>query len=280
MSGTLYLVATPIGNLEDISARALRILGEVDVIAAEDTRVSRGLLNHFAIKKPLISYYEQNKLFRQQELLARLEAGQNIALISDAGMPAISDPGVDIAAAAMDAGFAVVAIPGACALITALVISGMDTTRFVFEGFLPREKRERRQRLAQLAGETRTLLFYEAPHRLVAVLADFAEAFGGERKIALARELTKLHEQCLRLTLAEAITYYQQNQPRGEFVLVVAGAAPVVTAAPATAQLTEELNALLAQGNSRKQAAKELACRYQLPVKAMYALGLKEQEEE
>ncbi|MEG2212703.1 MAG: 16S rRNA (cytidine(1402)-2'-O)-methyltransferase [Clostridiales bacterium] len=280
MSGILYLVGTPIGNLEDISARALRILSEVDLIAAEDTRVSRRLLNHFGIKKPLISYYEQNKRWREQELLDKLKQRQNIALISDAGMPAISDPGADIAAVAMAADIEIIAIPGACALVTALVISGMDSTRFCFEGFLAREKTARRKQLQGLVAEQRTLIFYESPHRLSAALADMQECFGAERRIVVARELTKLHEQCLRFSLAEATAYFQENQPRGEFVLVVAGAEQSVAEVPQEQQLTQELAELMNGGHSRKQAARCVAEKYHLSVKAVYDLGLNRDEDE
>ena len=277
MTGVLYLVATPIGNLEDISARAVRVLGEVDVIAAEDTRVSRKLLNHFEIKKPLISYYEQNKRMRGEELLQRLLCGENIALITDAGMPAISDPGADIVKDAISAGIEIIAIPGASAVLTALIVSGMDTVRFTFEGFLPREKAARRKILFSLSDESRTMIFYEAPHRLKAVLTDMVEQFGSTRRIALCRELTKMHEQILRMSLEQASAYYCENQPRGEFVLVVEGKAKddegIVV--PDDSQLTEELNQLMGQGHSRKQASRIIAEKYALAVKSVYDIGLR-----
>ena len=277
MTGVLYLVATPIGNLEDISARAVRVLGEVDVIAAEDTRVSRKLLNHFEIKKPLISYYEQNKRMRGEELLQRLLCGENIALITDAGMPAISDPGADIVKDAISAGIEIIAIPGASAVLTALIVSGMDTVRFTFEGFLPREKAARRKILSSLSDESRTMIFYEAPHRLKAVLTDMVEQFGSTRRIALCRELTKMHEQILRMSLEQASAYYCENQPRGEFVLVVEGKAKddegIVV--PDDSQLTEELNQLMGQGHSRKQASRIIAEKYELAVKSVYDIGLR-----
>jgi len=277
MTGVLYLVATPIGNLEDISARAVRVLGEVDVIAAEDTRVSRKLLNHFEIKKPLISYYEQNKRMRGEELLQRLLCGENIALITDAGMPAISDPGADIVKDAISAGIEIIAIPGASAVLTALIVSGMDTVRFTFEGFLPREKAARRKILFSLSDESRTMIFYEAPHRLKAVLTDMVEQFGSTRRIALCRELTKMHEQILRMSLEQASAYYCENQPRGDFVLVVEGKAKddegIVV--PDDSQLTEELNQLMGQGHSRKQASRIIAEKYELAVKSVYDIGLR-----
>ncbi|MDO4732869.1 MAG: 16S rRNA (cytidine(1402)-2'-O)-methyltransferase, partial [Bacillota bacterium] len=213
MSATLYVVSTPIGNLEDISLRALRILREVDLIAAEDTRVSRKLLNHFEIKKPLISYYEHNKSLRTGALLDALQEGKSLALISDAGTPAVSDPGQDLVQAAVACDIPVVVIPGASAILTALVASALDTQRFCFEGFLPREKKERRERLQELVGEQRTMIFYEAPHRLKKSLADMEEAWGSERQISLGREMTKLHEDMLRSTIGELRQLYEQQDP-------------------------------------------------------------------
>ena len=275
MAGILYLVATPIGNLEDISARALRILSEVDCIAAEDTRVSGGLLNHFGIKKPLISYYEQNKHIRGQELLKRLLQGEHIALISDAGTPAISDPGADLVRSAIDAGIQVTAIPGPCAFVSALIASGLPTERFVFEGFLPRNKGDRKRRLQSVVNEQRTLVFYEAPHRLRETLEDMADILGADRKVVLARELTKLHEEYLRFSLAEAAESYRQQQPRGEYVLIVAGSEGKHVPPPDMQAVQLRLEALLEQGIGRKQAAKILAEQYDLPVKTIYDLGLK-----
>ena len=275
MVGILYLVATPIGNLEDISARALRILSEVDCIAAEDTRVSGGLLNHFGIKKPLISYYEQNKHIRGQELLKRLLQGEHIALISDAGTPAISDPGADLVRSAIDVGIQVTAIPGPCAFVSALIASGLPTERFVFEGFLPRNKGDRKRRLQSVVNEQRTLVFYEAPHRLRETLEDMADMLGADRKVVLARELTKLHEEYLRFSLAEAAESYRQQQPRGEYVLIVAGSEGKHVPPPDMQAVQLRLEALLEQGIGRKQAAKILAEQYDLPVKTIYDLGLK-----
>lgn len=222
MSGTLYLVATPIGNLQDLSPRAAAVLGGTDFIAAEDTRVTMKLLRHLALKKPMVSYHEHNRAAAGQAVLDRLLAGEDCALVTDAGTPAISDPGEDIVRLCAENGVAVQAIPGCCALISALAVSGLPTGRFVFEGFLPVNRAERRERLQGLLGEERTILFYEAPHRLRATLADLLEAFG-DRRAALCRELTKLHEDVMRTTLSQAAAWYEANEPRGEYVLVLAG---------------------------------------------------------
>ncbi len=223
---TLYLVATPIGNLADLSPRAQKVLSEVDFIAAEDTRNSAKLLACFDIHRPLISYFEHNKRQRGEEIVAKLEAGQSCALITDAGMPAISDPGEDLVRLCGERGIRVIGIPGCCAAVTALALSGLPTGRFVFEGFLSTQKSERRERLAFLAKETRTVIFYEAPHKLRNTLDDFAAAFGAERKISLCRELTKRNEETVRTTVGDAIAYYTDRDPRGEYVLIVAGCAP------------------------------------------------------
>ncbi len=277
MSGTLYLVATPIGNLEDITLRALRILREVDLIAAEDTRQSRKLLNHYDIHKPLISYHRHNLTERGQELLSMLAEGKSIAVVSDAGTPAISDPGADIAALAIADGIEVVAIPGASALLTALSAGGIEADRFAFEGFLPRDKSKRRKMLQSLVAEQRTLVFYEAPHRIIALLEDMMNIFGGERKTAICRELTKLHEQYFRGTLQEAYDYFLQTEIRGEFTVIVAAAEKIsqTQQKPDTELLLAELTQLLTAGNTRKAAAKMLAGKYQLPVKTIYELGIK-----
>ena len=221
--GTLYLVATPIGNLADLSPRAIKVLSEVDFIAAEDTRNSLRLLTHFGISRPLVSYHEHNKRERGEALVARLQAGESCALISDAGTPAISDPGEDLVVLCAERGVPVSAIPGCCASITALTLSALPTGRFCFEGFLPMDKKERRARLSALASETRTMMLHEAPHKLRNTLADLATALGETRRIALCRELTKRNEEIQRLTLGEAIAYYEANEPRGEYVLVVEG---------------------------------------------------------
>ncbi len=222
MAGMLYLVATPIGNLGDLSPRAVETLAGADFIAAEDTRVSVKLLNHFDIKKPLVSYHEHNRAAAGQAILARLLGGETCALVTDAGTPAISDPGQELVALCAENGVTVQAIPGCCAAIAALAVSGLDTRRFTFEGFLPSGKKERRTALEELTGEVRTMVFHEAPHRLRSTLADMAEVLG-DRPIALCRELTKLHEDTVRTTLAQAAAYYAANEPRGEYVLVVAG---------------------------------------------------------
>ena len=222
MAGTLYLVATPIGNLGDFSPRGVETLQTADFIAAEDTRVSVKLLNHFGIKKPLVSYHEHNRAAAGQAILARLLAGESCALVTDAGTPAISDPGEDLVRLCGENGVTVEAIPGCCAAVCALAVSGLPTGRFTFEGFLSANKKERRTALLKLKCEERTMVFHEAPHKLRATLADMAEILG-DRPAALCRELTKLHEETVRTTLEQAAAYYAANEPRGEYVLVVAG---------------------------------------------------------
>ena len=261
MAGTLYLVPTPIGNLNDISPRCARTLAEADFIAAEDTRVSLKLLNHLEIKKSLVSYHEHNKAESGEKILARLLAGETCALVTDAGMPAISDPGEDLVKQCAAAGIPVCAIPGPCAAITALSISAQSTGRFCFEGFLSTAKKSRREHLDSLKKEQRTIIFYEAPHKLRTTLDDLANAFGPERSITLCRELTKLHEEIWKTTLGEAQTHYAASEPRGEYVLVMAGA--LVSAEP-EAELTLEQAAqraleLTVQGFGRTAAAKAAA---------------------
>lgn len=221
--GTLYLVATPIGNLADLSERAIKVLSEVDFIAAEDTRNSLKLLSYLGISKPMVSYFEHNKRERGQIIADRLKNGESCALITDAGTPAISDPGEDIVALCAEQNIPVSSIPGACAGIVALTLSGLPTGRFCFEGFLSANKGERRERLSELENEKRTMIFHEAPHKLKATLEDMKNTFGGERRISLCRELTKKNEEVLRLTLEGAVEYYEQNAPRGEYVLIVEG---------------------------------------------------------
>ena len=235
MAGTLYLVPTPIGNLGDISRRIADTLGEVDFIAAEDTRVTLKLLNHLGLKKPMLSYYRHNTGAGGEAVLSRLLAGESCALVTDAGTPAVSDPGEELVALCAQRGVDVVAIPGPCALVTALAVSGLPTGRFTFEGFLAMNKKNRRTHLEELKGERRTMIFYEAPHKLCATLDDLAEAFGPGRRISLCRELTKLHEEVRRTTLGEAAEWYGANPPRGEFVLVVEGAAGTAEEAPTLA---------------------------------------------
>lgn len=226
MVGTLYLVPTPIGNLGDISPRMADTLAQADFIAAEDTRVTVKLLNHLGLKKPMVTYHRHNTAASGQAVLDRLLAGESCALVTDAGMPAISDPGEEMVALCAAAGVPVVPIPGPCALVTALAASGQPTGRFTFEGFLAMNKKNRRAHLESLRGEERTMIFYEAPHKLVATLRDLADTFGREREISLCRELTKLHEEIRRTTLGEAADWYGEETPRGEFVLVVRGAQP------------------------------------------------------
>ena len=226
MAGTLYLVPTPIGNLGDISPRMADTLAQADFIAAEDTRVTVKLLNHLGLKKPMVTYHRHNTAASGQAVLDRLLAGESCALVTAAGMPAISDPGEEMVALCAAAGVPVVPIPGPCALVTALAASGQPTGRFTFEGFLAMNKKNRRAHLESLRGEERTMIFYEAPHKLVATLRDLADTFGREREISLCRELTKLHEEIRRTTLGEAADWYGEETPRGEFVLVVRGAQP------------------------------------------------------
>lgn len=223
VGGTLYLVATPIGNLADISERALKVLREVDFIAAEDTRNTQRMLMHFEISKPLVSYFEHNKAQRGEQICDRLLSGESCALVTDAGTPAISDPGEDIVKLCAERNIPVTSVPGACAGICALTLSALSTVRFCFEGFLPMKKSERKERLERLANEDRTMIFHEAPHKLRDTLVDLEKYFGTERKIALCRELTKLNEEVMRVTLREANEYYKANEPRGEYVLVVEG---------------------------------------------------------
>ena len=224
MAGKLYLCATPIGNLGDVSFRLLETLEAVDLIAAEDTRRTLTLLNHFEISKPLTSYYEHNRKEKGEKLAEEMLMGKSIALVSDAGTPAISDPGEDLVKICIEKGIEVVPIPGPVALINALIGSGLSTGRFCFEGFLSMNKQSRKEHLESLIKERRTMIFYEAPHKLMGTLKDFNQFFGAERKITLCRELTKLHEEFVHLTVGEAIEKYEENQPKGEFVLVVEGA--------------------------------------------------------
>ena len=223
MSGTLFLCATPIGNLEDMTYRAVRVLREADLIAAEDTRNSIKLLNHFDIHTPMVSYHEHNKWEKARELVGKLVEGRNIALITDAGMPGISDPGEVLCRMAHDAGVCVTVVPGACAAVSALAVSGQPTDRFVFEGFLPRTGKERKAKLELLSREERTVIIYEAPHRIKKTLADLKESFGENRELSVCRELTKTHEEVILTSFGEAAAYYEEKEPKGEFVLVVKG---------------------------------------------------------
>lgn len=275
MAGTLYLVATPIGNLGDFSPRAVETLGSVDFIAAEDTRVTLKILNHFDIKKPLVSYYEHNKEGSGERIVARLLAGESCALVTDAGMPAISDPGEDIVRLCAENGVEVTVIPGACAVPTALALSALPTRRFTFEGFLPVENKPRRELLASLSGETRTMVFYEAPHKLLRTLSDMAEVFGGDRKISLCRELTKLHEEVIRTTLSEAYERFSEAPPRGEFVLVVAGAEVSDEASMSLEDAVEAVLALRTGGMKLKDAAKEISAKSGISKNVLYDEAIK-----
>ena len=274
MAGMLYLVPTPIGNLGDISIRCRQTLEQADFIAAEDTRVTLKLLNHMGIKKSLVSYYEHNKAFKGDQIIERILAGETCALVSDAGSPAISDPGEDLVKQCAQAGIVVCAIPGPCAAITALSISGQATGRFCFEGFLSTAKKSRREHLESLRKEQRTMIFYEAPHKLVSTLEDMAEHFGPDRSISLCRELTKLHEEVVRTTLAEAIAKYQENPPKGEFVLIVAGAQPEEEEVPTETDALGYLKRLIDNGMSRKDAIKQTAKDLGLPKNTVYDLAL------
>ena len=278
MAGILYLVPTPIGNLGDISIRCRQTLEEADFIAAEDTRVSLKLLNHLGIKKSLVSYYEHNKAFKGEKIVERILAGETCALVSDAGSPAISDPGEELVKQCAAAGITVCAIPGPCAVITALSISGQVTGRFCFEGFLSTSKKSRKEHLDSLIGEQRTMIFYEAPHKLVSTLEDMAETFGADRPISLCRELTKLHEEVVRTTLGQAIEKYSENPPKGEFVLVVAGAEPPVKEEATEDDAVSRVKELMAQGISRKDAIKQTAKELDLPKNVVYDAALKMDE--
>ena len=280
MSAMLYLVPTPIGNLGDISQRCRETLEAADFIAAEDTRVTLKLLNHLGIKKSLVSYYEHNKATQGSRIVERILGGETCALVSDAGSPAISDPGEDLVKQCAGAGIPVCAIPGPCAAITALSISGQATGRFCFEGFLSTAKKSRREHLESLKSEQRTMIFYEAPHKLLTTLADMAEVFGGDRPLSLCRELTKLHEEVVRTTLSEALERYTENPPKGEFVLIVAGAKPEEKEIPSETDAAARLAELIAQGLSRKDAVKQAAKELGLSKNAVYEIALKDSEKE
>lgn len=279
----LYLVATPIGNLGDLSPRAREVLSTVDFIAAEDTRVTQKLLTACGLpRKPMISYYEHNRRARGEEVLAKLLAGESCALVTDAGTPAVSDPGEDLVALCAEHDVPVVPIPGCCAAVCALAASGLPTGRWCFEGFLSVNKKARRAHLDALQNEKRTMIFYEAPHKLCATLRDLAEAFGGTRRISLSRELTKLHEETLRMTLAEAIAYFDQTPPRGEFVLIVEGAPDepeteqdeqerLAAAAAAVRRRTED-------GQTQKDAVKAVSAETGVKKNALYRFVLDGQD--
>ena len=261
--GTLYLVSTPIGNLADLSERAIKVLSEVDFIAAEDTRNSVRLLTALGIKKELVSYHEHNKKSSGERLVARLLSGDSCALITDAGMPAISDPGEDIVRLCADAGITVSVIPGACAAVSALSLSGLPTGRFAFEGFLSANKGDRKKQLEKVKTEDRTIIFYEAPHKLRATLSDMAVILGEDRKISLCRELTKLNEEIMRTTLGGAVAYYDANEPRGEYVLVVEGFSGEIVDDELGEMLLlspeEHVERYISQGMSKMDATKRAA---------------------
>ena len=263
-TGTLYLCATPIGNLEDITYRVLRTLKEVDLIAAEDTRNSIRLLNHFEIKTPMTSYHEYNKIEKAYQLVAKMREGKNIALITDAGTPGISDPGEDIVRICYEEGIPVTSLPGAAACITALTMSGLPTRRFAFEAFLPKDKKEHQAVLEELKTETRTIIIYEAPHHLVRTLQELSDALGGDRRLTICRELTKRHEEKLQMTLADSLSYYEVNEPRGEYVLIIAGRSreemkKEEQAGWETLSLEEHMAHYESQGIDRKEAMKRVA---------------------
>ena len=282
---TLYLVATPIGNLADITERAKKVLTEVDFIAAEDTRNSLKLLMALGIThKELVSYYEHNKKESGERIIARLLMGESCALVTDAGMPAISDPGEDIVRLASDAGITVSIIPGACAAVSALALSALSTARFAFEGFMPAQKNERRARLSAVKNEERTMIFYEAPHKLRATLSDMAEIFGKERKISLCRELTKLNEETVRTTLNGAVALYTEKEPRGEYVLVIEGTAEAGISTPTEDAQNElsprdEVLSLIEGGASKMDAIKAVAKRRGVPKSEIYNIMLADGEE-
>ena len=263
-AATFYLCATPIGNLEDITYRVLRTLKEVDLIAAEDTRNSIRLLNHFEIKTPMTSYHEYNKIDKAYQLVAKMREGKNIALITDAGTPGISDPGEDIVRICYEEGIPVTSLPGAAACITALTMSGLPTRRFAFEAFLPKDKKEHQAVLEELKTETRTIIIYEAPHHLVRTLQELSDALGGDRRLTICRELTKRHEEKLQMTLADSLSYYEVNEPRGEYVLIIAGRSREEMKKEEQAgwealSLEEHMAHYESQGIDRKEAMKRVA---------------------
>ncbi len=277
MSGCLYLVATPIGNLEDMTYRAVRILGEVDIIAAEDTRNSIKLLNHFDIKTPMTSYHEHNKYEKATELVAKLVEGKNIAVITDAGTPGISDPGEELVKQCYEAGVTVIPVPGACAAVNAVIASGLPTRRFSFEAFLPADKKERKYILEELKVETRTMIIYEAPHRLVKTLKELIEALGN-RRATICRELTKKHETFFLTTLEEAISYYEATEPKGECIIVVEGLSREAILEEARGQwdamsIDEHLNHYMNQGIDKKEAVKMVAKDRGLPKREVYDIA-------
>ena len=277
MTGTLILVPTPIGNLGDISPRAAQALAEADFIAAEDTRVTLKLLNHLGLKKPMVSYYEHNKVTSGAAIVERLRNGETCSLVTDAGTPAISDPGEDLVRLCADAGLPVTAIPGPCAAVTALAISALPTGRFTFEGFLSINKKSRREHLDSLRNETRTMIFSEAPHKLIATLTDFRKTFGPERRISLCRELTKLHEEVLRMTLDAAVSFYDKLEPKGEYVLILEGARKVEEQGPSMDACLQQVRDLRDSGMSLKDAVKQVSKAKGIPKNTLYEAAISDQ---
>ncbi|MGK7923580.1 MAG: 16S rRNA (cytidine(1402)-2'-O)-methyltransferase [Trichodesmium sp.] len=273
-SGTLYIVGTPIGNLEDITFRAVQTLQKVDLIAAEDTRHTGKLLQHFQIKTPQLSYHQHNEQSRIPELIEKLNQGKTIAIVTDAGMPGISDPGYELVKACVEANISVVPIPGVTAIITGLSASGLPTNKFIFIGFLPTKIKLRQEQLEQLSNSLETIVLYESPYRLLESLEDLAKILGRDRKIVLARELTKLHEEFWRGTVGEAIIHYQNNQAKGEFTIVIAGAEPELQVLSEDT-IKQELQELFAQGISRSQASRQLAEKINLSRRKIYQIALK-----
>ncbi len=273
VGGMLYLVATPIGNLADISERALKVLTGVDFIAAEDTRNTQRMLMHFGISKPLVSYFEHNKAQRGEQICERLLSGESCALVTDAGTPAVSDPGEDIVKLCAERAIPVTSVPGACAGICALTLSALSTVRFCFEGFLPMKKSDRKSRLEALMKEERTMIFHEAPHKLRDTLDDFEKCFGADRRISLCRELTKLNEEVMRVTVGEACAYYKENEPRGEYVLVLEGA-PLAddTSALSEVPIEEQVLIYMKGGMSKMDAIKKVAKERGIPKNDVYKL--------
>lgn len=278
MAGTLYLCPTPIGNLGDITFRTIETLKSVDLIAAEDTRVSMKLLNHFEIKKPITSYYEHNKREKGDYLTQKLLDGISIAVITDAGMPGISDPGEDLVQSCIENNIEIISLPGACAFSTALVASGLTTGRFTFEGFLSVNKRSRRKHLSELETEVRTMIFYEAPHKLIYTLRDMCETFGEDRKIVLAREITKKFEEYIRVTLSEAVKHFEETTPRGEFVLIIDGADPELIQKKHQAELPDAKTLILSyieDGLKGKEISKLVSERLGISKNDVYDMFLK-----
>ena len=272
MPGKLYILATPIGNLKDITLRAIEVLKSVDFLVVEDTRVTLKLLNHLGLKKPMFSYFRHSNPEKLDSILQKLQSGQTAAIVSDAGMPCISDPGEELVKACIAQGINLEPIPGANAALSALVASGLNTTRFCFEGFLPMNKKNRAARLKKLQQEERTIIFYEAPHKLLSTLKDMQHTFGGERKICIAKELTKIHEQFLRFCLTQAVEYFEHEPPKGEFVLVLEGAEEIEDKKLSEAEIIKEAQKLQKIGKSKTEIAKELAEKSTLSRQEIYNL--------